>query len=152
VIIFATFRGSLLLRREWVGNRIKGEILTVAHDKTEAAQAQALAAIRREIRDRALKKWWQLGELDKSRWAHLDDMVESRIKDAQAKRAKGLLHEARSLPALDEPSRFRRASALREEIWRYTEEGELQDLQTAVLLRALDEIRPAAEPATRDGE
>ncbi|MHC5043517.1 MAG: TAXI family TRAP transporter solute-binding subunit [Planctomycetota bacterium] len=150
VVVFATCRGSLLLRREWVSNRIKGEILTVALDKTEAAPAQALAAIRRGIRDRALRKWWQLGELDKSRWAHLDDMIESRINDAQAKRTKALLHEARALADQDEPSRSRRAAALRQEIWRYAEEGELQDMQTAVLLKALDEIPSAAGSGDQD--
>ena len=113
---------------------------------------QALASIRTGVRDRALMKWWEPGQLDKSRWAHLDDMVGSRIREAQAKRTKALLHAVRSLAVLDEPSRSHRASSLREEIWRYTEESELDDSQTTVLLRALDEIRPTAGPAPGDCE
>ena len=143
VILIAGVQGILKLRRDRTSNEIGRRILAVPLGSTEPDSVGRLLRIRREeIRERAISRWWRLGELDKSRWRHLYDLINLRIVGAQANLARSLSKEFRKIAEETGPedaSRIERIRSFEERTCRYFEKGELDGAQHGLLLDVIRE-------------
>ena len=80
--LIGLFQGLMLLINERISQHIKGRILDVPVGDPDSVRK--LFAISDEIFERAQRKWWQPGRLDKSsRWGKIKDMIDSRIQVAR---------------------------------------------------------------------
>ncbi len=139
VIVGGTAKGSRLLVRERIVNLIRERILEISLDATSAHSVQKLVALRKELRQRAQRSWWHPGQLDKSRWNDLEEMIEDRIQEARATRTKALLREVQSLAEREESAAIDSAVELRRRVWLCTQNGEMSGSQLELVLRALDD-------------
>ena len=130
---------------EWLANQLKGEILEISLGAEEDASVQKLSLIRHEIRRRARRKWWQVGQLDKSRWHTLEQIIDHRIEEARSTRMQALLREVHALADGDRASVALDAERLRKQSWAHLEHGELNEAQLGIVLKALDDL-PSSRP------
>jgi TRAP transporter TAXI family solute receptor len=139
VIVLGALKGGRILSQEHTSNRIKGDALGIALDGEEQDAVARLVALREETRERAGRRWWTHGHLDKSRWRELEDLIDDRIRKANSLLVKRLLREARSLADQDSSAIREQAVALRRRIWRRAEEGRIDADQVGMILAALGE-------------
>ena len=103
-----------------------------------------------EIRERVRWRWWRLGELDKSRWRYLHDLINNRIEGARENLARAIAEEFRKVEQevdLGDAARLDILRSLQERIWRCFEKGELDASQHGMLMGAIQEsMRQITEP------
>jgi len=140
VIVLGALKGGLILSREHISNRIKGDALGIALGREEHGAVAGLVALREETRERAGRHWWKPGQLDKSRWGELEVLIDERIHKANSILVKRLLGEARRLRDEDASVARERAVELRRQVWRHAEEGQINEAQLGMILAALSEL------------
>ena len=110
-------------------------------------------AIRSEIDERVKQRWWSSGEMDKSRWRMLNDLIEDRVREAKETLTRSLLSEIRAAKTdqtVGEQEHMRRLSALAVKSWDRLEQGELDDTHHSLLLKLIEEA-PSSYTAGVDG-
>ena len=63
-------------------------------EASEPHSVSKLIELRREIRERVKRRWWQAGEIDKARWRTLEQLVSEGIKEAKENLARAIVTEA----------------------------------------------------------
>jgi hypothetical protein len=105
--------------------------------------------MRREIRERARRRWWQRGEIDTSRWQALEALINDGIKEAKENLARTIITQIRTLAGEKVPKGERlrdRYTLLRERVWKHLENGELDAGQHAHLMEIMERsIRDGTE-------
>jgi TRAP transporter TAXI family solute receptor len=138
VILVGAYQGLLKLRRDKVSNEISRRVFAVSVATTEPASVRKLVEIRSEIDRRVKNRWWRLDEVDKSRWRTLNNLIESRIREAKENLTRALLTEFRTIRGQNGQGDGRRGEefcALEERIWKHLENGELDEPQHSLLLK-----------------
>jgi hypothetical protein len=151
VILVGGYQGALRIRRDRTSNEIVRRVLGISLDADTPDSVSKLVEIRTgEIRKRVRWRWWRLGELDKSRWRYLHDLINDRIKGARENLARAIAEEFREVEqetGLDDTARLDILRSLQERIWRCFEKGELDASQHGMLLGAIQEgMRQITEP------
>ncbi len=149
VVVVGTAKGFRLLVRERIVNQVKGRVLDIPLDSALRDAIPRLSAVRNELRERARKKWWDPGHLDKSRWNDLAEMLDNRIEEAKSALTRGLLGEVRCLQGLDDSLAIEQGLSLRQRAWRHAENGYLDEAQLGLVLRALEEVQSKPRPEYR---
>ncbi len=142
VILVGSYQGALKLRRDRTSNEIGRRVFAISLEPNEPDSVHSLLEIRdREIRERVQQRWWRAGELDKSRWRHLHDLINDRIKLAKenltaalAEDLRGFAHET----GLDAADRRQRLQSLEERVWTYFQKGELDASHQAMLMEVIE--------------
>jgi TRAP transporter TAXI family solute receptor len=142
VIVLGSAKASRALVRERIVNRIKGQILDVKIDHGHRGAILELFAIRTELRQRARRKWWHPGQLDKSRWNDVRETMDSCMQEARSTLMRSLLSDVHALAAGNEASKAQSVSSLRQQVWLHAAQGELGESQLSLILQALEEACP----------
>ncbi len=150
VILVGGYQGILKLRRDRTSNEIARRILAISVDAGEPDSVNKLLEIRtREIRERVRWRWWRLGELDKSRWRYLHDLINHRIDGARDNLTRAIAEELRAVEqetVLGDAARLDSLGSLQERVWRCFEKGELDASQHGMLTGAIrDSMRQITE-------
>ncbi len=138
VILIGAYKGIIRLRRDRVGNEIARRVLAIPVDENVPDSVQRLQDVRREIRDRVRRRWWRPGELDKTRWRYLRDLIDHRIKEAKENLMRALAAEIRAVaPRPNAATAGQRYEFLEHRLWDYFERGELDVVQRDALTQLL---------------
>ena len=138
--LVAAYQGILKLRRDRTANEVGRRVFSVSVEATEPHSVKKLLSIRREIRDRVKRRWWQRGEINKERWRVLEGLVNLGIDEAKQHLECALITNIRQPPDRiqhDSTEFSRYYDALRERIWKHLENGELDAEQQQRLLNIL---------------
>jgi hypothetical protein len=151
VILVGGYRATLRLRRDRTSNEIGRRVLAISLEADEPDSVSKLLEIRTgEIRERVRWRWWRLGELDKSRWRYLHDLINDRIKGARENLTRAIAEEFRKVEletGLGDAARLDILRSLEERIWRCFEKGELDASHHGMLMGAIQEsMRQITEP------
>ena len=152
-ITFGACNGILKFRRDRTGNEIGRRIFGISVSGNQTRPVAQLMAIRSDFDERVKKRWWSGGEMDKSRWRTLNDLIEDRVKEAKDTLTRSLLSEIRAAKAdqtVGEQERRNRLSALAEKTWNCLEQGELDETHHSLLLKLIQEA-PGSYTAEVDG-
>ena len=149
VILVSGYQGLMKLRRDRNSNEVGRRLFAVDVEASEPYSVSKLTEMRREIRERVRRRWWQRGEIDKSRWFTLEGLVNTGIKEAKENLARAIVTQIRTI-AVESGSKSEkmrdRYAALRERVWKHLENGELDAAQHAHLMTVIEEsIRDASE-------
>ncbi len=151
VMLVAGYQGILKLRRDRTSNEIGRRVLAIPLESEEPDSVSKLVEIRTgELRARVRWRWWRLGELDKSRWRDLHNLINYRIKGARENLTRAIAEELRALEqqdGLDDAMRLDGLQSLQERVWRCFEIDELDASQHGMLMGAIQEsMRQITEP------
>ena len=142
VILVGGYQAILKLRRDQTSNEIGRRVLAISLAADQPDSVHKLLEIRdREIRERAQRRWWRIGELDKSRWRYLHDLINDRIKQAKENLTVALAEDLRGLAqetGLDAADRRQRLESLDERVWMYFQKGELDASHQAMLMEVIE--------------
>ena len=143
VILVGGYQGVLKLRRDATSNEIGRRILAISVEPDESESVRKLLEIRDvEIRDRVRFRWWRTGELDRSRWRDLHDLIDDRIKIAKENLTAALAQDLRTIAQesnSDPTLRRERLRPLQERAWQYFQSGELDASHQAMLMEVIQE-------------
>ncbi len=143
VILVAGYQGILKLRRDRTSNEIGRRVFAISLEPEEPDSVHKLLEIRtREIRERVRWRWWHVGELDKSRWRYLHDLINYRIKGARENLTRAIAEELRTVEqetGLGDAARLDMLRSLQERVWRCFEKGELDASQHGMLRGAIQD-------------
>ena len=148
VTLFAAVKGILKLRRDRASNEIGRRVFGVSVEAAEPHSVKQLLSIRREIRGRVKRRWWQSGEIDKERWRVLEGLVNLGVEEAKEHLECALITDIRQPPDRiqhDSTELSRYYLALRERIWKHLENGELDAEQHGRLFEILADSGPASD-------
>ncbi len=147
VMLLATYRGFVKFKRDHIANEIGRRVLAVEVKASTPDSANRLMEIREEIKGRVRRRWWRLGELDKSRWRYLDGLIADRIKAAKESMTLAILSEVRAVEsnnALDQTARLERFEAFEDRVRQCCSKGELDASHRTMLTEVLQEGRQRA--------
>ncbi len=150
VMLVAGYQGILKLRRDRTSNEIGRRVISISLEPEEPDSVHKLLEIRTdEIRERVRWRWWHFGELDKSRWRYLHDLINHRIKGARENLTRAIAEELRAVEqetGLDDAVRLDGLRSFQERVWRCFEKGELDASQHGMLMGAIqDSMRQITE-------
>ncbi len=139
VILVGGYQGVLKLRRDVTSSDIGRKVLAISVEPDEPESVRKLLEIRdAEIRDRAQLHWWRNGELDRSRWRDLHNLIDDRIKIAKENLTAALAEDLR-IVGHESNLTIRREHfrALQERAWQYFQSGELDTSHQAMLMEVI---------------
>ena len=143
VILIGGYQGLLRIRRDRTSNEIGRRVLAISLDPDEPNSVRQLLEIRDgEIRDRVLRRWWHAGELDKTRWRFLHELINDRIKAAKEHLTAALADSLRKVAqetCSNSTERREHLRSLEGRVWQYFQKGELDASHQAMLLEVLKE-------------
>ena len=156
VILLGGFQGLRKLRWDRIHNEVGRRIFEISVASSEPYSVKKLMEIRSEIGERVRKRWWQPGEVDKSRWRISEGLLENRMRNAKENLTRALLSEIRALRnqgGPDAPQRRQLYATLEERSWKHLENGELDEPQHSLLLKVIRESpgSSSAKSAAADG-
>ena len=128
VILVGAYQGIIKFLRDRTANEIGRRLFGISVEPTETRSVSKLVQIRREIRERVRRRWWQGGEINKDRWRVLDGLVNTGIQEAKEHLERALITEIRkpsASAASESEGASTRLAELRERIWTHLENGEL---------------------------
>ena len=139
VILVGGYQGVLKLRRDVTSSDIGRRVLAISVEPDEPESVRKLLEIRdAEIRDRAQLHWWRNGELDRSRWRDLHNLIDDRIKIAKENLTAALAEDLRIVGHESNLTiRRERFRALQDRAWRYFQSGELDTSHQAMLMEVI---------------
>ncbi|MEE8250174.1 MAG: TAXI family TRAP transporter solute-binding subunit [Gemmatimonadales bacterium] len=141
VMLVAGYQGILKLRRDRTSNEIGRRVFAISLESDEPNSVHNLLEIRDgEIRERVQQRWWRRGELDKSRWRYLHDLINDRIRLAKENLTAALAEDLRELAheaGSDVAGRHQRLQSLEERVWTYFQKGELDASHQALLMEVI---------------
>jgi TRAP transporter TAXI family solute receptor len=138
VILIGGYKGLIRWRRDRISNEIARRLLAIPVDEDVPDSVQRLQDLRREIRDRVRRRWWRPGELDKTRWRYLRDLIDQRTKEAKDNLTRALAAEIRAaVPRPDTATAGQRYRLIEHRLWDYFEKGELDVAQRDALCHLL---------------
>jgi TRAP transporter TAXI family solute receptor len=141
VILAAATQGALKLRRDAVANRFGRRVNRISVTSTEPHSVRLLRDMQTEVRERAARRWWQGGEIDRSRWHPLNEMIEGRIREARENLFRALVADVRALKGEPDLERRRKAALeLRAHLWTQLQGGELDHDQLRSLRSMLEAV------------
>ncbi len=151
VMLVAGYQGILKLRRDRTSNEVGRRVIAIPLGSEEPDSVSKLVEIRTgELRARVRWRWWRLGELDKSRWRYLHELINYRIKGARENLTRAIAEELRAVEqetGLDDEVQLNSFRSLEERVWRCFEKGELDASQHGMLMGAIQEnMRRITEP------
>ena len=147
-MLFAACQWILKIRRDRVTNEVGRRVFGVSVEAAEPHSVKQLLSIRREIRGRVKRRWWQGGEIDKERWRVLEGLVNLGVDEAKQQLERALITDIRQPPDRiqhDSTEFSRYYGALRERIWKHLENGELDAEQHGRLFDILADSGPASD-------
>ncbi len=138
VILIGGYKGLIRWRRDRISNEIARRVLAIPVDEDVPDSVRRLQDVRAEIRDRVRRRWWRPGELDKTRWRYLRDLIDLRIKEAKETLTRALAAEIRAvLPRPDAAAPGPHFQLIEQRLWDYFEKGELDVPQRDALCQLL---------------
>ena len=139
VTLVAACQGLLKVRRDRTTHEVGRRIFRISVEASEPASVKKLLHIRRVIRDKVKRRWWQNGEINKERWRMLEGLVSLGIQEAKEHLERALITEIRkpSVEPGDPRARATYEADLRDRIWLHLENGELDANQQRRLLEVL---------------
>jgi hypothetical protein len=142
VILVGGYQGALKLRRDRSSNEIGRRVLAISLEADEPDSVSKLLEIRdSEIHDRVQRRWWHAGELDKTRWRHLHDLINNRIRQAKENLTAALAEDLRAFKNetdFDAAERQQRLQSMEERVWTYFQKGELDAAHQAMLMEVIE--------------
>jgi TRAP transporter TAXI family solute receptor len=139
VILVGAWRGSQILLHDRLVDHFRGRVLDVSVAAAELESVRKLKAIRSEVRMRARRRWWHPGRINRRGWQILEQMIEERVLQSMSMLSKEILIEARTLAGREGEEAEAERKALKARIWEAAEQGELNEMQVIVALRALQD-------------
>ena len=140
-MLVAGYQGILKLRRDRTSNEIGRRVFSISLESDEPNSVHNLLEIRDgEIRERVQRRWWRRGELDKSRWRYLHDLINDRIRLAKENLTAALAEDLRELAheaGSDDAERRQRLQSLEERVWAYFQKGELDASHQSLLMEVI---------------
>ena len=138
VILIGGYKGLIRWRRDAISNEIARRVLAIPVDEDVPDSVKRLQDARVEIRDRVRKRWWRPGELDKTRWRYLRDLIDLRIKEAKETLTRALAAEIRAVaPRPNAAATGQHYLLIEQRLWDYFEKGELDVPQRDALCQLL---------------
>ena len=83
VILLGGYKDLLTFRREVMTQQVARTILAVPVRKAGNHPVSLLMEIKKKNRERANKRWGQMGALDRERWQEIENLANSAIQDAK---------------------------------------------------------------------
>ncbi len=147
VILVGACQGLLRLKRDRTSGELGNRILAINLEARESESVGKLLEIRDQhddgdpsLADRVQMRWWQLGELDYSRWRYLHDLINDRIKQAQQNLTADLADKLRNLgkeEGLGPEAWHDRLRTLEDSAFSYFQGGELDASHHHLLLEII---------------
>jgi hypothetical protein len=155
VILVGGYQGLLKLRRDRTSNRLGRQILDIPVRPREREAIFRLRDKGSEILDRVNRRYYRAGELDKTRWRLLNEIIGGRLNEAKDKLTRRLAHEIRVAsrePGVDPATRRKHIHSLEQSVWESYEEGVLDASHHGLLLEVIRESlhRTEEESAPKD--
>ena len=153
VTLVAAYKGSLKLKRDHTANAIGRRILAIPIDASADNSVGRLLAIRRETQERVRRRWWQLGEIDRTRRRDLRELIDNRIAEAKESLARSYMAEIRSAARTEgSPSSERRSTLeqIETRVWATYEDGEIDSGQRESLSDMIE--KHGTHPVSERGE
>ena len=142
MLLIGGYKGLFKLRRDRTANMVSRRILGIPLEANVEDSVARLLTIRDEIQERVRRRWWRPGDLDKSRWRYLHDLVDDRMKEAKEDLTRSLVAEIHAIPLrteLDETARQQCRRSIERRVWEYFKNGELDASQGEMLRELLRE-------------
>jgi len=141
VFLLMGYQGFATWRRERTGAKFSKDILSVPLDANYEHSAEDLLRIRRKVRDRAQRHFWQRGQLDEARSRTLVELIGEKIEVAKFNLQSSLLRKLRTFRTseLDPTLRLAHLADLEKRIWVHLENGELNASQHQLILEFIRE-------------
>jgi TRAP transporter TAXI family solute receptor len=140
VILIGAYNGLSTLRRDRTTDRIARQIFHVSVSAGEESSVQKLLAIREQIGERVGHHRWRFGEIDRSRWKTLAELIDLRITEAKENLLQSLVSEIGTIRGeadISDDSRRYRMSQIAERSWKHLENGELSKDQYDLLTKLM---------------
>jgi TRAP-type uncharacterized transport system substrate-binding protein len=152
LILVTGYVGFIRLKRDRTSNRIGRGIIDITLPKepplpplSPVSKLAKLKKKRSDIRKRVRKRWWQLGELDRSRSCDLHDLIADLRQEAKGELARELLDELRRVredASLNDEQRLDRRSDFLRRVRKYFEDDVLEASQYELLTKLIREELP----------
>lgn len=143
VMIAAGLNGLLVLKKNRISKLEARNIHEVSLAPGENSVTKLLQ-IESRIQDRVKMMWWNLEELDNTKWRELEDLIDNRIEEARRNLMRKFLEEIRLVGEnirLSDPEKAENFRSLEGQIWTHLENGELSESQQSFLQRVIDHRR-----------